>query len=189
MKDTLTKSFAIILSSCIAGVVFADNSNLNNQYVGDQALYNDSDQSNGPKDKKRKPKRPPPLPQQAFVDVNGDGSLDKVAWGSPRHSVSVTFLGYGDGTFSKKGVFHGDKHLPKKAPKILNFADVTNDGRADKIVTVVPPMKKPRPRPDDHDVTADPHPKPKPKHPPKTLVYLGMADGTFSKRPVGIEGE
>ncbi|MCX4027735.1 VCBS repeat-containing protein [Endozoicomonas sp. SM1973] len=189
MNNNLTKSFALILSSCIASIVFADNNILHDLNEGDPLVYSNADQPNDPKDKKRKPKRPPPLPQQVFVDVNGDGSLDKVAWGSPRHSLSVTFLGYGDGTFIKKGLFHGDKHLPKKAPKILNFADVTNDGRADKIVTVMPPMKKPRPRPDDHDATADPHPKPKPKHPPKTLVYLGMADGTFSKRPMGITND
>ncbi len=187
MKNTVTKSFALLLSTCICGIVSAENTTLNDQYTVDQSSYINPDQPGDPKDKKRKPKRPPPLPRQAFVDINGDGSLDKVAWGSPRHSKSVTFLGYGDGTFSKKAIFHGDKHLPKKAPKILNFADVTNDGRADKIVTVMPPMKKPRPRPDDHGATADP--KPNPKHPPKTLVYLGMADGSFSKKPVGVASE
>lgn len=186
MTNILTKSVALVVSSLVASAVVADNRLSEAQYTSETSININPNDPNG-KDKKRKPKRPPPLPRQAFVDVNGDGNLDKVAWGSPRHSLSVTFLGYGDGPFSKKGIFHGDKHLPKKAPKILNFADVTNDGRADKIVTVVPPMKKPRPRPDDHDISMDP--KPKPKHPPKTLIYLGMADGTFSKRPLGLESE
>ncbi|MBU2707912.1 VCBS repeat-containing protein [Zooshikella marina] len=189
MKNTLNTTLAIFISSTLSCAVFAENiTNSHINYSDENTTSNlDGPDRPDPKDKKRKPRRPPPMPLQAFEDVNGDGNLDKViaTHMSPR-AMSVTFLGNGDGSFCKEGLTHNPAYLPKKAIKMVNFADLTNDGRVDKIVTAFPPPKK-KPRRQENDINGV-NDKDKPKRPPKpkTFVYLGQSDGSFAKTPMGV---
>ncbi|MBU2713967.1 FG-GAP repeat domain-containing protein [Zooshikella harenae] len=193
MNNSLKTTLAIFIASTLSCTVFADSTT----YTPNN--YTEANISNGldgpgrpdPNDKKRKPRRPPPMPVQAFEDVNGDGNVDKIiaAHMSPR-AMSVTFLGNGDGSFCKEGLTHNPAYLPKKAIKVVNFADLTNDGRIDKIVTAFPPPKK-KPRRPKNEIETINDGKDKPKRPPKPkmFVYLGLSDGSFAKTPMGVVEE
>ena len=172
---TLTLS-AIFASLILSTSAFAQT---------ETGLNQDDDETSPP------PRHRPRGPMGAgvtFVDVNGDQIADLVKWRF-RGAGSKTFLGNGDGSFAEEGIKHRLKKLPKrvKARQMVHFADVTNDGRADKIVrTMIFKKRPPRQEPPNQDQIENGGPD---RRPPKVITFMhvfkGNPDGSFDKHPIG----